>query len=389
MDAVYNHLIPFFRKCLEKLLWFVPLKNDIIFESTPDFADNTFFLYKELIRQKYNKKYRFIWLVTDDEHIPQLPENVIILLRDDSSWRTKLRYKLKIMRARFIIDCNDYVHKFHPRTVRIHLKHGLPIKDASSYTKQTGNVDLVCVPAEYWVPVSAKEHGVSEEVVKPLGFPRNTVLIPKAHNKKQIIWMPTYRIHFKDVQGFSKDFKNKLTEKMPFGLPCVPDIHSLRQINDLFAAYDADLLIRLHPVQDVSGIKFDEMSNIHLCNDEYLRMQGKSLYELLCSTDALITDYSSIYYDYLNLEKPIVLVVSDFDDYKKNNGIIARTKEEFKAAYPANYAESLTELMNFIEAVLKNETLVDLSSAKKKYMGSQSVDCCEKIIHYMNEHFDF
>lgn len=43
-------------------------------------------------------------------------------------------------------------------------------------------------------------------------------------------------------------------------------------------------------------------------------------YQLLAATDALITDYSSVFYDYLATRKQIVLVCADYEEYEKKRG---------------------------------------------------------------------
>lgn len=41
------------------------------------------------------------------------------------------------------------------------------------------------------------------------------------------------------------------------------------------------------------------------------------MYEFLGQTDGLITDYSSVYYDYLLTDKPIAITTDDLEEYKK------------------------------------------------------------------------
>ena len=166
---------------LHGIMHLLPAKN-IVFESIPNFADNTYFLYQKLLEMGYNRKYHFYWLVRDLKNCPppeELPKHVHILLRhapphqsDDQKksklwtiWYSivdKIAVALKVMekanvlmRAKFIIDCNDYVYKLDSRTTRIHLKHGLPIKDASYYTHQIGEVDFMSVPSAYFTTRSA------------------------------------------------------------------------------------------------------------------------------------------------------------------------------------------------------------------------------------------
>jgi CDP-glycerol glycerophosphotransferase (TagB/SpsB family) len=50
-------------------------------------------------------------------------------------------------------------------------------------------------------------------------------------------------------------------------------------------------------------------------------------YELLAATDALITDYSSVFYDYLVLRRQIVLYCADYEKYKKVRGTYMEISE--------------------------------------------------------------
>lgn len=63
-----------------------------------------------------------------------------------------------------------------------------------------------------------------------------------------------------------------------------------------------------------------ELSNIQFINDNFFKEHGISSYEFVNSCDALISDYSSIYYDYLLCDKPIALAWEDYEEYKKNPG---------------------------------------------------------------------
>ena len=59
-----------------------------------------------------------------------------------------------------------------------------------------------------------------------------------------------------------------------------------------------------------------------------VRIEGKlqaltdSINELYLVSDLLITDYSSVYFDYLNLNKPVIFINTDEDTYKDERGFI-------------------------------------------------------------------
>ena len=363
----------------------MPTKDIMILESAPDLADNTYAVYQELIKRGLNKRYKIIWVLKNKRSTfnIELPENVYLQNRVDGTKLDKLKYVFVLSRAKYIIDSNIYVNKMHSKQVRIHLKHGLPMKDASRYNRDIGDVDLISVPCTYWVDVCAKEHGVDSSFIKPLGFARNDELFLKEHNEKIIMWMPTFRNHSSE-QNTSFDF----CTIMPLGVPLVKSSKDLEKIDALLKNNNAYLLIRLHPAQDISNINLSDMSNIKLCDEEFLRKHKKSLYSILTYTDALISDYSSIYYDYLNLAKPIALAVEDFEQYKKNNGILAKSCDEFKEMYPAQFLENYDDLLAFLQGVFDEDPEVyKCAEAQKKYMGFNDGNAAKRIVDYMEKEF--
>lgn len=53
------------------------------------------------------------------------------------------------------------------------------------------------------------------------------------------------------------------------------------------------------------------------------------LYEVLSATDILITDYSSVYFDYLLLDKPIIFATPDLKEYQEERGFCLEPFEEW------------------------------------------------------------
>ena len=375
---IVNSLVVFIAKLL-------PMKKQVVFESNPDFADNTLPVYNKMIEKGYNEKYKFVWLLNGtDTH--NLPSNVSEIRRNNGSFADKMKCSWIIARSKYIIDCNTYVRKCRKGQIRIHLKHGLPIKDASAYTHGVGALDVLCVPSEKWLDICSKEHGVDKKFIKPLGFPRNDELVVKEHSQKSVMWMPTYRF-----TAYDFDNGKKINDGLKYGLPGINSMDELSNINAYLAVKNAILYVRFHPAQDTRNIKIDLFSNIKLCDNEFLNNNSMSLYEFLCITDGLISDYSSIYYDYLKLEKPIALSVCDFDEYLENNGIICKTIDEFKATFPAEYLYDYDDLFAFIRKVVEND-VVDCQSvnkAKELYDMASVPNSAETILNYMIENFDF
>lgn len=367
----------------------LPLKNQIVFESNPDFADNTFFLYQKMLESEYNKKYKMYWILNNSKKDYELPENVYAIRLYLGSPIEKIKAHWQIARSKYIIDCNRYIYKIHKKQKRIYLKHGLPMKSVPEYNLMIGNVDVISVPSEYWIPYCAEEHHVDPKIVKPLGFPRNDILKSVEHQSKNIIWMPTWTS--RELDSEEENARNPFIENMPFGLPCLQTYEQIDEVNNLFKSHNAYLYIRLHPSQNTSSDCFANKSNIIVCNDAFLKSQNTTLYKFLCKTDALISDYSSIYYDYLRLDKPIALVTKYYNEYKDACGLIKYSFDEFKTRFPANFVNSYEELLGFFNNIFEGKDPAELirKETMGKYMPVTYSDSSENIINYMKENFNF
>ena len=67
--------------------------------------------------------------------------------------------------------------------------------------------------------------------------------------------------------------------------------------------------------------KLNNFKNIYAISNLDLKKYNLDLYEVLNSGDLLITDYSSVYADFLFMNKPIVFTNYDIDEYRNNRGI--------------------------------------------------------------------
>ncbi|MEY4764653.1 MAG: hypothetical protein RI907_1326 [Pseudomonadota bacterium] len=76
----------------------------------------------------------------------------------------------------------------------------------------------------------------------------------------------------------------------------------------------AMLIVNLHPVEQV----FQAQLSVIMPNVQFVA-PGTDIYPLLGETDALITDYSSLMFDYLHLDRPIVIFRPDHEDYVRRS----------------------------------------------------------------------
>lgn len=161
--------------------------------------------------------------------------------------------------------------------------------------------------------------------------------IKKLHSYNSVmLYMPTYR---DNNPGFFSNQKWNLSE-----------------LNEKLLLNNSLLIIKLHP-----GMKdcIDLMGFSNICEIP----KNLDVYPILPFTNTLITDYSSIYYDYILMDgKKIVLYVPDKEDYIRNSRELIMSYEENCIGI---FAYNFKQLMD----VIFTEEKADYSLLREKFWG--------------------
>jgi len=106
-----------------------------------------------------------------------------------------------------------------------------------------------------------------------------------------LLYMPTFR-----------DWRNDADRVIPIDWPA---------LDNLLQQHGGALFCKLHPGDQARLPDLAGLSRVHLIPSSV------DPYPILRHTDALISDYSSIFFDYLLLDRPLVFYPYDLDDYRK------------------------------------------------------------------------
>lgn len=236
------------------------------------------------------------------------------------------------------------------RIFNINTWHGTPIKlmgtDINKENTSFGSLsaechdDIMLAQGNYDVEVFSRAFGIPKERFRVIGLPRNDELvhgnteknrarireklgIPKT--KKVILYAPTFREYDKDSIG-----NCKLT--VPFNLDKWKEKLGQQYV----------LLFRAHyEVVKVLGVK----------DDTFIRNVSSydNLNELMIVSDLLISDYSSIFFDYSIQNKPMLCFAYDYDKYSIFRGM---------------YFDIREKIQNFIDEDSLIEELLNLDDSK-------------------------
>lgn len=115
------------------------------------------------------------------------------------------------------------------------------------------------------------------------------------------------------------------------------------RLDAFLAQHDAAMLVKFHPFNDPE-IDSERFGHLYFLPTEF------DIYPVLREVDALVTDYSSVYFDFLLLDQPVVFYAYDRDEYAENPGFYL----DYDEVTPGPIAETFDELLDALETVLSS-----------------------------------
>lgn len=327
-------------------------KNKILLYANEGFRDNIYYLYKYLKENKYDKKYTIICSCNDyKKHISENTANIKFV--------SKKMGMLHYFTSSAVYYCFGRIPITPSKSqVAVQMWHGTSFKGFDQTMQKTNSLKNqfythVYASSEFFRPIVEKKFSCLPEHIYICGHPRTDCFYngKKLYNfgsyKKVIMWMPTFR---KSSQlGYADTDTDNI---VPFY-----KTEELKELDALVRKNNVLLIIKFHPMQDIGKKDFRYLKNIRLY--PHNRFSKKyDLYEFLKQTDALITDYSSVFYDYLLLNKPIGFTEDDQEQYAGNRGFAIENPDDFK---PGMRIRTKEDFVKFI-----TDTASDIDDYKEK-----------------------
>ena len=363
------------------------IKKNIIFESIPDLSDNTKAVFEEMVKRGYNEKYNLIWELEDvnfdTSKLERYPE-VGYIYSDQENKMHRIAHMKALSNAVLLISCNRFIKKFSDKQYYIHLAHGCAFKQTKNY-HIPDYTDHILTFSDYIGKYDAINFNCSPDLMLPLGYPRCDELFerkvdihrlfPNSIFTKAIYWLPTYRQHRDGVQIHSN-----------ISFPIIHDDAAAGRVNEYCKEHGVLLIVKPHPIQDLSEIKELNLSNLVFIDNDFLTENEITNYGLLGSCDALLSDYSSVYYDYLLCNRPIGLCWEDFEEYNKRDGFTVDPTFIMRGGEKL-YTEQ--DLCNFINSVAKGEDRLQTERNEILHLVHDHIDnrATERVVDFIEEHY--
>lgn len=320
----------------------------VIFESFfgKSYSDSPKYIYEYLVKN-HPKKYKYIWVIDN--------KNTTIPYSHTKVKRFSFRYFYYMARSKYFVFNVRQPEWFQKREGSIFLEtwHGTPLKKLAydlenttaatqKFKKQTSRQaqmwDYLIAPNQFSGDTFRRCFQFNQKMLKT-GYPRNDILhaadmveitvrvkesigIPR--DKKTILYAPTWR---------DDEYYTKVSYKFSLKL----DLQLLKeQLGEEYV-----ILLRTHyyiaDSLDLTG--FEGFAyNLSSYND---------ISELYLISDVLITDYSSVFFDYANLKRPMLFYTYDLEKYRDVlRGFYIDIEEELPGPLLYSTEEVITALQN-------------------------------------------
>lgn len=294
--------------------------------------------------------------------------NVTLIEPWPSSHLGRMTWK-KIGQARYIVTTHQ-PFKVKKGQLNIQLWHGIPLKRMGIMANNTNfrdnkrneklwhkDTDLVASNSDLYETLMSSCIAVEAKKYHKTGFPRFDALANPIISKEQLlkdlfdqedkdaqigIYMPTFRYELEDQSIMDQIAKGNFFAFSDF---------DGEQLNAALKEKHQYLIGKLHPYEMRLFAKLNSSySNIAFLNNDYLFDNNYDLYELLGDTDFLMTDFSSIYFDYLLLNKPIIFITNYLEQYEKTRGLLLSPYEEVTPGFKVNTQEELIKRLSELDS---------------------------------------
>lgn len=319
-DYYHNKYIGVIDKIIDKLR---PSKRVIIFQGEGDNRENALSLFEYMQESRLIRRYKVVWFCSHPEQFTS-SRNIKYINRNTLHIPASIReiwdFKYYSRIAGYIMYENMFIYKTHPDQKAFYLKHGtFMLKDVKGKIVIPEEVDYAICTSENYADLACDQESISRDRLVICGSPRLDFLYKEKNvlktlglyeqGKKYILWLPTLRQ--------TKDgMRNDVRKVAPYGIPLVKSENDFYEMDDCLGKLNLKLIIKPHPHQDLSVYRVDGYKNIIFVPQSTLDENEFVIHSLMRETDALISDYSSVAFDYMLLDNPMAYTVDDWNDYK-------------------------------------------------------------------------
>ena len=366
---------------------------NIVFCSYPDYSGNARTLY-DFMKKKF-PNFKYTWVVRGENHIETIKQN------GDNLCSLESRDVIGVIeKADVIFSTHADLARLIKKPIEgiyIELWHGVSpknmgylIQDISQKDKEwcdtiTKNIDYYIVPSKFWVPIfSARFHAFPKQCL-PLGFPMFDDIINSAGKrnlekalgidtkkyKKIIYYMPTVK------QSNTREEKMDINQNNIFNIKKYSETELIKFLKD----NNYLLCVKYHPSEEKT-FPHIESDYIRYISQDDLEKYDLDTNKILNASDLLITDFSSLGLHYLFLNKPIIYLDNEVDNFNNSRGVLFG---DFSFWTGKQTVDNFKDLKTMINRCIDKPLQEELIERKNIFFKDVNDKCCQNICDYLFE----
>ncbi|MFC7394481.1 CDP-glycerol glycerophosphotransferase family protein [Scopulibacillus cellulosilyticus] len=371
-------------KILFNIFKWLPLKNKVSFIAT--FGQNSLFVYEEMQRQSVDYEVVFLCKPSCWQEFKDINHTKTIMF-ETNNVVDLIKSTYHIATSRYVFVDNYYgflsVVKFKESVECIQLWHAagalktFGLKDKSvqhrsaSAKKRFLNVyqkfNRVVVGSEVMANIFIEAFDLPSYKILRTGVPRTDLFFDQDYKKQIVSYLYSENQHLKNkkVILYAPTFRDHQLDHFDLKL----DLDKMyEELNGEYV-----VLLRFHPAIKDQTVNFQEKyPKFFFDYSSYPNVN-----DLLFVTDVLISDYSSIPYEYALLSKPMIFFPYDLKEYQSQRGFW----ENYEQSVPGPVVYTTRELVNQI----KNHQfdLDEIQSFSKKWNLYSNGHSSENLVKYL------
>jgi CDP-glycerol glycerophosphotransferase (TagB/SpsB family) len=306
-------------------------RHKIVFISKSSITSNNKALFIHCFKKGLN-----VWMLTDNAEQHQELHSLNL----PAVWLDSYQAYILLAQAKITVqdqaNLTEEINLLTPRQKSLQMWHGIPLKRLGKLTTIFYNY---LVSTSDFVNETTLGKVITAKEYKDFGYPRNDLLLKDEHDEYDLLFCDRTMYDFAQ-QSFDSDHTIILympTHRESSKASKIP-LDFIR-LNEFLRNINATIILKLHHFVQELYQNEETYSNILFHSP-----QG-DVYPLLKYADILITDYSSVYFDFLLLNRPIVFFDYDYEEYNSNMGGFVYDYDENAPGEKVENQTALTEAL--------------------------------------------
>ncbi len=343
-----------------------------------------------LFVREYCPEIRAVWITKSDSVYRELVDSQLEVYRAYS-----LQGTILTLRARFffvthgVLDMNQFVSR---NGIIINLSHAIfPIKDMRRIPESCSlirraylyltepygyliNPDFAITSSDFTADATKHHYKVRESQIIATGTPKTDFLASLDRDQSVLL------------KGTSSEF-DLGTKKLILFLPTIrPEINfsvfhygfDLSNLNKVLEDINGVFVFHFHPSQNNNQMIHNTNGNNNI---KFLHYPGDQINELLSRADLLITDYSSLFADFLIFDKPIIFIKFNHEEYVRMKGLFIDYDRDLPGPKVENWPDLISKLNDIFSSNI-DEFQSKRKELRKMIYPQLDGNSCDRIVSF-------